>query len=61
MMLISAGSAASSRLAQTQFTSPVTLVRWRVYTRLRVLDCLLFRLELESLIIGVQTFIFIHI
>jgi hypothetical protein len=60
-MLISAGPAGPSRLGQAHFTSPVTLVRRRVYVRLRVLECLLFRLDLESLIIGVQTLLFIHI
>ena len=58
--LISAGPAASSRLGQVHFSSSVTLVRRRVYARLRVLECLLFRLDWESLIIRVQTFTFIH-
>jgi len=60
-LLIYAGPAASTRLGQVHFSSSVTLARRRVYARLRVLECSLFRFDLESLIIRVQTFKFIHL
>jgi hypothetical protein len=59
--LISAGPAASSHSGQAHSTSPVASVRRRVSARMRELDCLLFRLHLESLIIRIQTSTFINI
>jgi hypothetical protein len=58
--LIIADSAASSRLGQAHSTSPVASVRRRISARMCVLDCLLFRLHLASLIIRIPTFTFIY-